>query len=64
MSNNVPLTERKYYQQPMKNEWVSRNDHGFYPPDAAMAAGNNTMFNDEGMTDLNQVDYNRKHGLN
>jgi hypothetical protein len=58
------LTERKYYQQPIKDEWVSRNDQGFYPPNGVMAGSNNTMFDDGGMTDMNQVDYNRKQGLN
>jgi hypothetical protein len=44
-NNNIPMTERKYYQQPMKNEWMSRNDsnsEGIYQPNVQMNTASNT----------------------
>jgi hypothetical protein len=41
MANNVPMTERKYYQQPINNEWISTIP--------------NAMYDDEGITDLSQT---------
>lgn len=49
------MTERKYYQQPGKNDWSSRNYMAFYPQDMTMGMQNNTMFDEDGMGDLHHT---------
>lgn len=64
-NNGVPLTERKYYQQPLKNEWMSRNNEpeGFYAPELTISHAPNGFLDDEGMTDISQS-FSRKPTLN
>lgn len=64
-NNNIPMTERKYYQQPMKNEWMSRNgsNEGIYQPNVQMNTASNALFEEEGMTDLANT-FDRKPTFN
>jgi hypothetical protein len=53
--NNIPMTDRKYYQQPGSKDWNSRNYTAFYPESMNMGTQNNTMFDEDGMGDLNHT---------
>jgi hypothetical protein len=54
--SNIPMTERKYYQQPGKKEWNSRNyTTAIYPESMDMGTRNNTMFDEDGMGNLNNT---------
>ena len=55
MSNNPSLTERKYYVEPGKDNWTSRNNFQGFHPQEQPPNMNNTMYADEGMTDMNRA---------
>lgn len=59
MSNgSIPKTERRYYHpQPMKNEWVSRNENGqnYLPPELTNNSGLNNYFDGEDMSYMTQT---------